>query len=159
MFSKAVVTSMEAFPAGQHGVRSRLTPIHSTVNLCLRTNCGSCRPNCSCHFRMLSRWCPYKLFVFPVIMVSTPVGFSVPQMQERLDKREALDCFILDYIDYYMVMGWFERKDGFQYEYQSEDGKKQWKKRNLCMSTLRVTLPSTMKRLISPHNKMLGLSE
>ena len=57
-------------------------------------------------------------------MASTPVGFSVPQMQERLDKREALDCFILDYIDYYMVMGWFKRKDGFQYEDQSEDGKK-----------------------------------
>ena len=59
---------------------------HSMVNLCLRTNCGSCRPNRSRHFRMLSSWCPYKLFVFPTIMASAPVGFSVPQMQEGLDK-------------------------------------------------------------------------
>ena len=38
-------------------------------------------------------------------------------------------------------------------------GKKQWKKQNLCMSTLRETLPSKMKRLINPNNKTLGLSE
>ena len=108
---------------------------------------------------MLSSWCPYKLFVFAVIMATTPVGFHVPQMQEGLDEREALDCFILDYIDYCTVMGWFERKDGCKYDDQSEDGKKQWKKQNLCMSTLRATLPSKMKRLINPNNKTLGLSE
>ena len=37
--------------------------------------------------------------------------------------------------------------------------KKQWKKQNLCMSTLRATLPSKMKILINPNNKTLGLSE
>ena len=92
-------------------------------------------------------------------MANAPVGFPVPQMQEGLDEREALDCFILDYIDYCTVMGWFERKDGCKYDDQSEDGKKQWKKQNLCMSTLRATLPSKMKRLINPDNKTLGLSE
>ena len=107
--------------------------VHSTVSLCLRTNCGNCRPNRSRHFRMLSSRCPYKLFVFAVIMANVPVGFPVPQMQEGLDEREALDYFILDYIDYCTVMGWFERKDGCQYDDQSEDGKKQWKKQNLCM--------------------------
>ena len=92
-------------------------------------------------------------------MANAPVGFPVSQMQEGLDEREALDCFILDYIDYCTVMGWFERKDGCQYDDQSEDGKKQWKKQNLYMSTLRATLPSKMKRLINPNNKTLGLSE
>ena len=77
--------------------------VHSTVSLCLRTNSGSCT-NCSRHFRMLSSWCPYKLFVFAVIMATAPVGFPVPQMQEWLDKREALDCFILDCIDYCTVL-------------------------------------------------------
>ena len=43
-------------------------------------------------------------------------------MQEGLDEREALNCFILDYIDYCTVMGWFERKDECQYDDQSEDG-------------------------------------
>ena len=108
---------------------------------------------------MLSSWCPYKLFVFAVIMATVPVGFPVPQMQEGLDEQEALDCFILDYINYCTVMGWFERKDGCKYDDQSEDGKKQWKKQNLCMSTLRATLPSKMKRSINPNNKTLGLSE
>ena len=61
-------------------------------------------------------------------MANVPVGFPVPQMQEGLDEREALDYFILDYIDYCTVMRWFERKDGCQYDDQSEDGKKQWKK-------------------------------
>ena len=75
------------------------------------------------------------VFVFAVIMANTPVGFPLPQMQEGLDEWEALDCFILDYIDYCTVMEWFERKDGCQYDDQSEDGKKQWKKQNLCMST------------------------
>ena len=51
---------------------------------------------------------PYKLFVFAVIMANASVGFPLPQMQ---DEREALHCFILNYIDYYTVMGWFERKD------------------------------------------------
>ena len=72
---------------------------------------------------MLSSRCPYKLFVFAVIIANVPVGFSLPQMQEGLDEREALDCFILDYIDYCSVMGWFERKDGFKYDDQSEGGK------------------------------------
>ena len=57
-------------------------------------------------------------------MATAPVGFPVPQMQEGLDEREALDCFILDYIDYCTVMGWFDRKDGCKYDDQSEDGKK-----------------------------------
>ena len=80
----------------------------------------------------------------------------LPQMQ---DEREVLHCFILDYIDYCTVMGWFERKDGCRYDDQSEDGQKQWKKQNLCKSTLRATLPSKMKRLINPNYKTLGLSE
>ena len=104
---------------------------------------------------LLSR-CPYKLFVFAVIMANVPVGFPVPQMQEGLGEREALDCFILDYIDYCTVIGWFERKNGCQYGDQSEDGKKQWKKQNLCMSMLRATLPSKMKRLINPNSKTLA---
>ena len=61
--------------------------------------------------------------MFAVIMATAPVGFPVPQMQEGLDEREALDCFILGYIDYCKVMGWFERKDGCKYDDQSEDGK------------------------------------
>ena len=107
--------------------------VHSTVSLCMRTNCGGCGPNRSRHFRMLSSWCPYKLFVFAVIMANAPVGFPFPQCKKGLDdhERETLDCFILDYIDYCTVMGWFERKDGCQYDDQSEDGKKQWKKQNL----------------------------
>ena len=88
--------------------------------------------------------------LFAVIMTKAPVGFPVPQMQEGLDEREAIDCFILDYIDYCMVMRWFEWKDGSKYDDQSEDGKKQWKKQNLCMSTLRATLPSKIKRLFNP---------
>ena len=56
-------------------------------------------------------------------------------------------------------MGRFKRKDECQYDDQSVDGKNQWKKKNLCMSTLRATLPSKMKRLINPNNKTLGLSE
>ena len=56
-------------------------------------------------------------------MANAPVGFHVPQMQEGLDEREALDCFILDYIDYCTVMGWFEREYGCKYDDQSEDGK------------------------------------
>ena len=99
------------------------------------------------------------VFVVAVIMANAPVGSPVPQKQEGLDEREALDCFILEYVDYCMVMEWFERKDGCQYDDQSEDGKNQWKKQNLCMSTLRATLPSKMKRLINPNNKTLGLSE
>ena len=43
---------------------------------------------------MLSSWCPYKLFVFAVIMATAPAGFPVPQMQEGLDEREALDFHI-----------------------------------------------------------------
>ena len=45
----------------------------------------------------------------------------LPQMQ---DEREVLHCFILDYIDYCTVMGWFERKDRCKYDDQSEDGEK-----------------------------------
>ena len=57
-------------------------------------------------------------------MAKAPVGFPVPQMQEGLDERGALDRFILDYIDSCTVKGWFERKDGCQYSDQSEEGKK-----------------------------------
>ena len=56
-------------------------------------------------------------------------------------------------------MGWFERKDGCQYDDQSEDGRKQRKNQNLYMSPLRAILPSKKKRLINPNNKSLGLSE
>ena len=45
-------------------------------------------------------WVLSTFVVFAVIMAGTPVGFPVPQMHEGLDDREALDCFILDYIDY-----------------------------------------------------------
>lgn len=107
----------------------------------------------------LSSWCPRKLFVFVFIMAGAPVGFPVPQLQEGLDEREALDCFVLDYVDYCTVMGWFQSKAGCKYDDESEDGKAQWKKPSLCMSTLRATLPSKMKRLINPNNKTLGLSE
>ena len=57
-------------------------------------------------------------------------------MQEGLDEREALDCFILDYIDYCTVMGWFERKDGCKYDDQSEDGKNNGRNKTFCLSTL-----------------------
>ena len=96
---------MEAFPSRltwcHKKTNTRLKSgsfVHSTVSLCLGTNCRSCRLNRSRHFRMLSSWCPYKLFVFAVIMASAPVGFPVPQVQEGLDEREALDSIILDYI-------------------------------------------------------------
>ena len=92
-------------------------------------------------------------------MAGGPVGFPVPQMQEGLDEREPLDCFILDYIDYCTVMGWFRKKAGFKYDDNSPDGRAQWKKESLCMSTLRATLPPKIKRLINPKNKTLGLSE
>jgi len=47
--------------------------------------------------------------------------FSCPSNARRLDEREALDCFILDYIDYCTGMGWFERKEGRKYDDQSEN--------------------------------------
>ena len=37
--------------------------------------------------------------------------------------------------------------------------KKTTEETNLCMSTLRATLPSKKKRLINPNNQSLGLSE
>ncbi len=59
------------------------------------------------------------------------------QLQKGLDEREALDCFILDYVDYCTVMGWFEAKADCKYGDQFDDGKeKQWQKPSLCMSTL-----------------------
>ena len=52
-----------------------------------------------------------SVFVVADIMANAPVGFPVPQMQEGLDEREALDCFILDYIDYCTVItGKFYKK-------------------------------------------------
>ena len=93
-------------------------------------------------------------------MASPSVGFPVPQMQQGLNEQEALDCFILDYIDYCTVMGWFRPKTGCKYDEDSEQGAAQWKKKTvLCMSTLRATLPPKMKRLINPNNKTLGLPE
>ena len=71
----------------------------------------------------------------------------------------ALDCFILDYIDHCTVMGWFRKKAGCKYDDDSPDGQAQWNKPSLCMSTLRATLPSKMKRLFNTNNKTLGLSE
>ena len=78
-------------------------------------------------------------------MAGGSVGFQVPQMQEGLDEREALDCFILDYIDYCTVMGWFRKKAGCKYDDNSPDGRAQWRKESLCMSTLRATLPPKIK--------------
>ena len=49
-------------------------------------------------------------------MAGAPVGFPVPQMQEGLDEWEALDSFILDYIDYCTAMGWFRKKAGWKYD-------------------------------------------
>ena len=37
-------------------------------------------------------------------MANSPVGFPVPQMQEGLDEREALDCFIL-YLIHWLLHG------------------------------------------------------
>ena len=73
---------------------------------------------------------------------------------QGIDERENLDCFTLDYTDYCMVLGWFKRKDGCQYDNQSEDGK-----RNLCMTTLQANLPAKLKRLINSNNKTIGVSE
>ena len=91
-------------------------------------------------------------------MAGTPLGFPVPQMQEGLDDREALDCFILDYIDYCTVMGWLVPKAGCKYDSGSEAGVAQWKNSDVCMSTLRATLPPRMKRLINLSINTLGLS-
>ena len=107
----------------------------------------------STNFKLNSAWLSVQ------IMAGVPVGFPVPQMQEGLHEREALDCFILVYIDYCTVMGWFRKKAGCKCDDDSPDGRAQWKKESLCMSTLRATLPSKMKRLINPNNKTLGLSE
>ena len=38
-------------------------------------------------------------------------------------------------------------------------GQNSGRKQNLCMSTLRATLPSNMKRLINPNNNTLGRTE
>ena len=118
--------------------------------------------NCDCNRSISSRHFVVKLVlsnfvVFAVIMAGTPVGFPVLQMQEGLDDREALDCFILDYIDYCTVMGWFVPKTGCKYDSDSEAGVAQWKNSDLCMSTLRATLPPRMT-LINPRNNTLGLS-
>ena len=122
----------------------------------MTSNCDCNRSISSRHF--VFKWVLSTFVVFVVIMAGTPVGFPVPQMQEGLDDREALDCFILDYIYYCTVMGWFVPKDGCKYDSGSEAGVAQWKKSDLCMSTLRATLPPRMKRLINPSNKTLGLS-
>ena len=49
-------------------------------------------------------------------------------MQEGLDDREALGCFILDCIDYCTVMGWFAPKAGCKYYFGSEAGLAQCEK-------------------------------
>ena len=85
-------------------------------------------------------------------------GFPVPQMQEGVDEREALDCFVMDYLDYCPVMGWFQRNMGCAYDDNTEDGRAQWKNKDLRMSTLCATLPLKIKRLTNPSNKTLGLS-
>ena len=61
--------------------------------------------------------------------------------------------FILDYIDYCTVMGWFVLKSGCKYDTGSEAGVAKEKNSDLCMSTLCPTLPTRMKRLINPRNK------
>ena len=60
-----------------------------------------------------------------------PAGFPVPQMQEGVDEREALDCFVMDYLDYCEVMGWFQRKTRCAYDDNMEDGRAQWKNKDL----------------------------
>ncbi len=57
-------------------------------------------------------------------MAAASAGFHVPQLQEGLDEREALDCFILDYVGYDTVIGWLEEKAECKYDDQSQDGKK-----------------------------------
>ena len=119
--------------------------------------------NCDCNRSISSHHFVVKLalsnfVVFAVIMAGTPLGFPVPQMQEGFDDREALDYFILDYIDYCTVMRWFIPKAGCKHDSGSEAGVAQWKNSYLCISTLRATLPPRMKRLINPSKKTLGLS-
>ena len=77
---------------------------------------------------------------------------ALTSVDSSVDEREALDRFILDYIDYCTVMGWFVPKAGCQYNTNSEDGKDQWKKPDLCMSTLRARLQTRIKRLPLKHN-------
>ena len=52
-------------------------------------------------------------------------------MQEGVDEREALDCFVMDYLDYCEVMGWFQRKTRCAYDDNMEDGRAQWKNKDL----------------------------
>ena len=60
-----------------------------------------------------------------LIASGSTVGFPVPQMQEGVDEREALDCFVMYYLDYCAVMGWFQRKTGCAYDDNTEDGRAQ----------------------------------
>ena len=89
-----------------------------------KSSCLDCMSsNCDYNRSISSRHLVLSIFVvFAVIMAGTPVGFPVPQMQEGLDDREALDCFILDYIDYCTVMGWFVPKAGCKYDSGSKVG-------------------------------------
>ena len=88
-------------------------------------------------------------------MATAPVGFLVPQMQEGLDKREALDCVILDCIDYCTVL-WdgSSGKTDVNMTIIARMGKNNGENKTFA---LRATLPSKMKRLINPNNKTLGL--
>ena len=52
----------------------------------------------------------------------------------------------------------FVPKSGCKYDTGSEAKVAQWKNSELCMSTLCPTLPTIIKRLISPRNKTPGLS-
>ncbi len=85
------------------------------------------------------------------MMAQAITTFPVPQMQEGVDDREALETFITDYLDYCIVNEWYVAKEGCTYDGESEDAKNQWKKIPLCMSTLRATLPMRMKKLIKDY--------
>ena len=80
--------------------------------------------NCDCIRSISSRRFVVKLvlsnFVVFAVVLATHRWFSSSQMQEGLDDREALDLFILDYIDYCTVMGWFVPKAGCKYNSGSE---------------------------------------
>ena len=51
-----------------------------------------------------------SVFVFAVIMANAHVGFHLHQMQEGTYEREALNCFLLDYIDHFKVMVFLRKR-------------------------------------------------
>ena len=51
-----------------------------------------------------------SVFVFAVIMANAHAGFHLHQMQEGTYEREALDCFLLDYIDHFNAMVFLRKR-------------------------------------------------